>query len=361
MISTALNGICPYFTMFPLDFPMGILKRHAKRDDIVLDPFSGRGTTLYAGRLSGLHAFGIDSNPVAVAISQAKLANTTPNRITTAAKRILAEIKTPNEVPTGKFWKLAFYPETLEVLCRLREGLFINCRSDSRKALRAVILGALHGPLGKELQSYFSNQCPRTYAPKPRYAVKFWRERKFLPPRVDVHQIIERRAKRFFESEKSIGNGRAIAGDSQKAIAFRSVTNKPNWIVTSPPYYGMNTYIPDQWLRRWFLGGPSEVDYANDGQLSHTNQKEFSNGLKKVWENCGLVAEQGCRLVIRFGAINNRKVDIRDVIKKSLSETAWIVTACRGAGIPPKGRRQSEHFVPTEKAIEEYDIWCKLA
>ena len=48
-MSTALNGICPYFTMFPLEFPLGVLLRHAKRGEAVLDPFAGRGTTLYAG------------------------------------------------------------------------------------------------------------------------------------------------------------------------------------------------------------------------------------------------------------------------------------------------------------------------
>ncbi len=359
-MNTALNGICPYFTMFPLDFPMGILKRHAQKGDVVLDPFAGRGTTLYAGRLRGLDSFGIDSNPVAVAISQAKLANTTTTRITSTAKKILGQIKTPTSVPAGVFWKYAFHQEALEVLCRLREGLLANCESDSRKALRAVILGALHGPLGKETQSYFSNQCPRTYAPKPRYSVKFWREHKLSPPKVDVQQIIERRAQRFFETEKSIGSGRAITGDSQNPTAFRRVTSQPNWIVTSPPYYGMNTYIPDQWLRRWFLGGPSEVDYTNVGQLSHASQDDFSDGLKKVWENCASIAERECRLVIRFGAINDRKVDVRDLIKTSLSDTPWDVTYCRKAGIPPKGRRQADHFVPTENAIEEYDVWCEL-
>jgi hypothetical protein len=37
----------------------------------------------------------------------------------------------------------------------------------------------------------------------------------------------------------------------------------------SPPYYGRRTYIPDQWLRNWFLGGSSNVEYSNDLQLAH--------------------------------------------------------------------------------------------
>src|SRR5690349_2261633 len=66
-----LNAVCPYYTMFPLDFPLGQLRLYpdARR---VLDPFCGRGTTLYAARLTGRQAVGIDINPVAVAIARAK-------------------------------------------------------------------------------------------------------------------------------------------------------------------------------------------------------------------------------------------------------------------------------------------------
>ena len=38
----ALNGVCPYFTMFPLAFPLKILKSRARESDLVLDPFCGR-------------------------------------------------------------------------------------------------------------------------------------------------------------------------------------------------------------------------------------------------------------------------------------------------------------------------------
>ena len=69
----ALNGICPYFTMFPLDFPLSILTEHAVTGDEVIDPFCGRGTTNYASRLVGLKSYGIDSSPVAVAISGGKI------------------------------------------------------------------------------------------------------------------------------------------------------------------------------------------------------------------------------------------------------------------------------------------------
>src|SRR5215471_21669162 len=94
---TALNGICPYFTMFPLDFPYFILSNRAFSGEWVIDPFCGRGTTNYASRLLGLPSIGIDSSPVAVALSQAKLANTSPRLIKQAALRTLDEVITPHD------------------------------------------------------------------------------------------------------------------------------------------------------------------------------------------------------------------------------------------------------------------------
>ena len=55
--------------MFPLEFPLKHLKKYKRETSIVLDPFCGRGTTLYAARKLGIKAYGIDSSPVAVAIA----------------------------------------------------------------------------------------------------------------------------------------------------------------------------------------------------------------------------------------------------------------------------------------------------
>lgn len=358
-LNTALNAVCPYFTMFPLEFPYRIFDRYASIRDSVLDPFAGRGTTLYAARLQGLPAYGIDSNPVAVAISQAKLANTSAGRVMRACESILADYKSAKTVPAGKFWRLAFHEDVLHTLCRLREGLFDNCDSDSRKALRAIILGALHGPLNKHEPSYFSNQCPRTFAPKPSYAVNFWKSRHLVPPDVDILAIIRKRANRCFAGETTTGTGLTIQGDSQNASTF-GLPKPVSWIITSPPYYGMRTYIPDQWLRWWFLGGPDTVDYSNVNQLAHTSQAVFCEGLRRVWTNCAGVAAPGCRLVVRFGAINDRKIDPARLIKQSFDESPWQLLTLRNAGSASSGKRQADQFVKSSNAIEEYDVWARL-
>ena len=355
----ALNGVCPYFTMFPLEFPYSVLKRYASEGDWVLDPFCGRGTTNYASRLLGLPSIGIDSSPVAVALSLAKLANAHPRCILASAHQILDEVSAPQDIPSGEFWKWAYHPDVLNVLCRLREGLLANCRSAARKALRAILLGALHGPTPKTRVSYFSNQAPRTYAPKPRYAVKFWRERGLDPQPVDVLQIAAERADRYFDHQPR-ASGQIILGDSRESSTFGRIKARGHikWVVTSPPYYGMCTYIPDQWLRNWFIGGPAAVDYSNEGQVQHSSPETFTSQLRRTWVRTGAVATPGARMVVRFGAINDRKVNAAELLKSSLKDTGWSVLTIRNAGTASRGRRQASHFGrDANQPLDEYDVW----
>jgi DNA modification methylase len=75
--------------MFPLQFPLAVIRRSARARELVFDPFCGRGTTNFAARLLGMPTFGIDSSLIAVAATSAKLVNSiTPAEIVSEAKSI---------------------------------------------------------------------------------------------------------------------------------------------------------------------------------------------------------------------------------------------------------------------------------
>ena len=77
----------------------------------------------------------------------------------------------------------------------------------------------------------------------------------------------------------------------------------------------MRTYIPDQWLRLWFLGGPEFVSTASPkGQLEHTGAKHFAAEMRRVWKNVAPNNEDA-RLVIRYGGIHDRDAEPMDVLK----------------------------------------------
>jgi hypothetical protein len=359
----ALNAICPYFTMFPLDFPMLVLKD--ARKGVVVDPFCGRGTTNLVARVRGLPTVGVDSSPVAVAATAAKLSRgiTSPASVVSLARELIAEFPDPG-LPSGEFWSLAYRPNVLRAICSIREGLRQAHFGDAARALRGVMLGALHGPKQKDgSSSYFSNQSPRTYGPKPAYAVKFWKERGLIPPAVDVLDVIEVRAKRAFGTPIKPVRARVKLGESRSIdwAAVLSNIGPVEHIVTSPPYYGLRSYRPDQWLREWFLGGTDAVCYTADAQVSHASPEKFAADLAIVWGRLAEHAAPDARMVIRFGAINDRPVDPRELVKASVAPTPWRVVYARKAGVASSGRRQAISFRrAVSPAVEEIDVYCRL-
>jgi hypothetical protein len=346
--------------MFPLEFPLGVLRRQGRKGQRVLDPFCGRGTTNYAARLLGLNSLGVDSNPVAAAITAAKLVAVSPGDIVSEARAILVESQT-SAVPQGEFWHWGFHPTTLEDVCRLRAALVSDCITPARIALRGILLGALHGPRQKTFQSYFSNQCPRTYAPKPGYATSYWRERWMRPQKVDVLAVIERRASRCYSAwMEPLGSARL--GDSRRKELLQETGQEAlfDWVITSPPYYGMRTYVPDQWLRYWLLGGPDDVVYQSEGQLRHRSPELFASELRHVWQNAAAVSGNAAKLVIRFGGISDRRAAPKEIAAESLRESGWRVVATRSAGNANAGRRQADAFLSSRSSpIAEIDIWAR--
>jgi hypothetical protein len=258
---------------------------------------------------------------------------------------------------------MCFHPETLRHICVLREHLLRSCTVDEEVALRALILGILHGPMQKSVPTYLSNQMPRTYATKPHAAIRFWKKSKLTnPPFVDVIEAITRRARHTFASAPAPVGGAVHLGDARYAHRLLSPYRRFSWVITSPPYFGMRTYRPDQWLRNWFLGGESHVEYAQEGQLAHHVDK-FTDELAAVWRAVARRCAPGARLIIRFGYLPSMPVDSRDLLRASLgrADAGWRVTRWADAGSSSDGKRQSQQFGRrTKDATCEIDTYARL-
>ena len=119
----------------------------------------------------------------------------------------------------------------------------------------------------------------------------------------------------------------------------------PTVTITSPPYYGMRTYVQDQWLRMWFLGGGEEVDYENHNQLCHHGHDRFVADLAKVWTNIAKRTEDDAHLYVRFGSIPSAKSDARSLLKASLEEAGeWELVSVRNAKTSHSGKRQADYM-----------------
>src|SRR5438309_408505 len=160
-------------------------------------------------------------------------------------------------------------------------------------------------------------------------------------------------------------DARVVVGDSRRLKIRRLLprSERASWIITSPPYYGMRTYVPDQWLRYLFLGGPAEVVYRFSHQLKHHSPAVFAGELGSVWKNVALACKTDARLVVRFGSIPDRNQDARDILRESLrfADCGWRITTVHSAGAANRGRRQAGQFgLADSSPIEEFDFYARL-
>ena len=337
---------------------MGILKKHADANPVVVDPFCGRGTTIYAARKAQLQSYGFDISPIAVAIAKAKLASSSLDRILELAEELLT--KEPFDIPEAPFFHHAFAPETLKELCSLREGLLqLDVESNESALLRAAALGCLHGPMAKnrEFSGYFSNQMPRTFSSKPDYSIRYWKEKNLAPPEVSVLNVIKRKLSRIPDlSEPTVGTFKRIkCADARLAAQYRNISGTI-LVITSPPYYGMTTYIQDQWLRNWFLGGPASVEYQGHCQLRHSSHVDFVHDLSRVWDHLKKRAD-GIDLYVRLGTLSSVKSDAKTLFRESLEESGgWRLVYTKRAKTANEGKRQADQMKRRSSAQDEYDF-----
>jgi hypothetical protein len=164
--------------MFPPQLPNVFIRWLTEPSDAVYDPFSGRGTVPLEAVLAGRRAYASDANPLAAALSAAKVhipaSSRVHARITQLENRFAAP--TIDEVPDHI--RMLYSRSTLRQLVYLKEELVRARRVDA--LLVATVLGLLHGNHSKGGATRgLSISMPNTFAMAPGYV----REEHFDPLR----------------------------------------------------------------------------------------------------------------------------------------------------------------------------------
>ena len=94
------------------------------KENLVLDPFCGVGTTLLACKQAGLRAAGFDVSPLAVFVSQVKTANYNLESLEEAARHALKwKFERPRNLPSSPWLKRAFSKYALEDIFFYKEKI----------------------------------------------------------------------------------------------------------------------------------------------------------------------------------------------------------------------------------------------
>ena len=295
----SFHPMCSYLASFPAALAHAFIARYSRRGDVVLDPFSGRGTTPLQAGAEGRIGVGNDLNPFAHLLTASKVDPAAPAEARTrlAALRLawaaesqpwLALAGRVIDDPSGASSVVpeagsgsrpaagtervpaevvvCFHRRTLAQLLLVRTMLDLTRPTD--RFLAAALTGILHG----KSASYLSEIMPNTFSMAPRYVRDFAARTAFSAPDRDVFDCLERKLSRLYRQAAPQTPGLALLGDARDAgprtrvaLRERGLPDRARLVVTSPPYLRVVKYGYYNWLRTWLLGFDArEIDASLD-------------------------------------------------------------------------------------------------
>ncbi|MGH2467072.1 MAG: DNA methyltransferase, partial [Candidatus Limnocylindrales bacterium] len=93
----SFHPMCSYLAMFPAGLAHAFIARYSRPGDVVLDPFSGRGTTALQACAEGRVGVGTDLNPMAHLLTGAKVEP--PTRAELSTRLTMLRLRWSAEAP----------------------------------------------------------------------------------------------------------------------------------------------------------------------------------------------------------------------------------------------------------------------
>jgi hypothetical protein len=296
-------GVGPYYAMFPVEFADHVVETYTSPGATILDPFAGRGTTIFSAATKERSGMGVELNPVGWVYSQAKLHAGDKDEVLARLKeigRLAGRRKAKPRLPA--FFSWCFSVPVQRFLMTARKHLeWRHCHVD--RTLMALLLVNMHG----KREASLSNQMRQTKSMSPKYAVNWWKEQNLRPPDVDPVEFMEKRiAWRYAKGIPSATTSIVYLGDAtvclQRVRERASELSLPaaSLMLTSPPYCGITNYHYDQWLRLWLLGGPpNALAIAGRYKGKFVDQQRYKKLLLDVFSSAKLFLKKDAVVYVR--------------------------------------------------------------
>ncbi len=242
-----------YRACYKPQLPAFFISRFCEPDDIVYDPFMGRGTTLIEARFHGCQAWGADINPLSKVLVWPRLAPPALPEI----KERLDSMQLPNVEPKSEDLLVFFEEKTLLELCGWQKYFEQRQRDGAFDVVDGWIQMVACNRLTGHSNGFFSvytlppNQATSVVAQR-----KINAKRKQTPEYRNTKALIWKKSRQLLKDPLPQGFSRT---DSTLLCASADHTpellsNSVKLVVTSPPFVDTVDYIGDNWMRMWFTG-----------------------------------------------------------------------------------------------------------
>ncbi|MEM2910403.1 MAG: DNA methyltransferase [Nitrososphaerota archaeon] len=345
-----LHRICSRTGSFPPALAHYFVKRYSRRGDVVLDPFSGKGTLPLEACLNGRIGIGNDLAPEAYVITRAKVNPVTLEEVKEwiyrTKRKWNPESYDVDEV-SGDV-RIFFSKYTLRQILAIQEML-MDDDSDLTNFIKALMCGILHGPT----KMHLSVPCSHAFSMSPKYIRRFVKRNGLRRPKRDVLKCLLIKVERVLRDGLPRVRGIATMEDARK---LPLENDSVSLIVTSPPYFNMQTYAWDNWLRLWFLGY-DYMEIKNRLFQSESKQKFESfmyESLKEMFRV--LKDDSSCFVVVGDVKLNGYYVNMAEMIAPIAESVGFSVARLISDSIPKSNKHlmyiKEEEGVSHERILE---------
>lgn len=282
---TDINSLHWYPAAFVPQIPAILINALSKPKDLILDPFSGSGTTITEASRLGRRFIGVDRNPYALHICRAKFAAIEDidedwfQKEQSLASSLLA-VKNPTEYcdKAGILEEVFnwFEDETLAEILAIHQHIKRN-RDASSGLLRQVVLSSILNRCcsQRDHYTYITDRCfPKTKVYRP--AISMYREQMVLASRA-VSEARRQFDRIHGRPWKPSNDGIVVCGDARKLGWIGD--NSVDLVVTSPPYLGVNDYV--RAMRLTWLFFSEEVDEAIKAEIGARRKRQRPNAFEE--------------------------------------------------------------------------------
>lgn len=288
----SMHPMCSYHGMFPAKVAHYFIQRYSRPGDVVLDPFSGRGTVPLQARVEKRRAICNDLSPLAYVLSRSKVDPPTWESVQTCLNGLEKAYRRSRvaEPDVSDDIRMLYHPNTLGQICYLREYLLskpITKWSSEALMIGGALAGIMHGSHRRDGTSqYLSISMPNTFSMSPTYVEKYIRMNGLVAPDQDVFECLRDKLARLYLDDIAGFAGRAYHLDAPSLLLSRHLKESSvDLVVTSPPYLQVVNYGTANWIRLWLLGldevgrergaGRKKLNAALDHRHSYTSYQQF--------------------------------------------------------------------------------------
>jgi len=242
---------------FPPRLARYFVAAYSRPGDVILDPFCGKGTSLFEAASIGRRAIGGDIAPDAVLTSAAKCANVSVSQVA----NYIQELPDQNGVnlrgipaDVALFYERDTLRQMLAVRKQLLEDIAMK-RNSGRKRTARFVMGILLGLLHGHSELSLSLPCNQCFAMSPNYVRRYVEEHDLVAPRRNVKDCLLERALLLLPAPRNFERVTTYLASADKCNKYMNQSRcRASLILTSPPYLNRQTYLKDSWLRLWLLG-----------------------------------------------------------------------------------------------------------